>query len=178
VWSRYFASFVVLANMMILNLFIGVITTSMAEAKEVLEQGAHGTCQVRFCKPTDHVATEMIEEEQERQRQKRILLGLPTESEADDSNLDEAITTVIDRVQYLLRKFDMKAVKFEHALHNVSTRELPRGGTSMYVGRVVGESVECCVSTTPTRLSQVQVGAHQARVAAQATILQAWVFGG
>ena len=34
----YFASFVVLANMMILNLFIGVITTSMAEAKQTLEE--------------------------------------------------------------------------------------------------------------------------------------------
>lgn len=35
----YFVSFVLLANFMTLNLFIGVITTSMAEAKATMEQG-------------------------------------------------------------------------------------------------------------------------------------------
>lgn len=93
----YFCTFVVLANMMILNLFIGVITTSMAEAKEALEE-------------------EMVAEQQEKARQKRVLLGLPSESEEEEEDVDGAIVHSINRIEYLLHKCDSKAAKFQNAL--------------------------------------------------------------
>ena len=55
----------------------------------------------------------MILEEQEREKQKRLLLGLPSESDADDGDLDEAIRATVDRIQYLLRKATAKSGKLE-----------------------------------------------------------------
>ena len=128
----YFASFVVLANMMILNLFIGVITTSMAEAKQTLEE-------------------EMVVEEQERQRQKRILLGLPSESEAEDGGLDDAIGVTIDRIQYLLRKCETKSSKFETTFKAV-VRELDMPNSSSRREQILYAPPHCIVCGLSTHL--------------------------
>lgn len=58
----------------------------------------------------------MVVEAKEKERQRRLLLGLPSESEADDGGLDDAIRASVDRIQYLLRKATAKTVKFEDAV--------------------------------------------------------------
>lgn len=78
----YFFSFVVLANMMILNLFIGVITGSMAEAKDVLEE-------------------ELVKEKEEKERMRRQLMGLDdsdSESDEEEDRIMDALTSISDLV--------------------------------------------------------------------------------
>lgn len=72
----YFASFVVLANMMILNLFIGVITGSMSEAKQTLEE-------------------ELIKEKAEKEKMRKALMGIDDSEDENDDDGDEAITMSI-----------------------------------------------------------------------------------
>ena len=40
--AGYFVSFIIIANMLVLNLFVGVITSSMEDARVKLEEGKNG----------------------------------------------------------------------------------------------------------------------------------------